>query len=87
MAVENVEIEVDHSVDSSLLQAEQSTSVLDAIAKLESNQKHAIMRYYFGGASLRQIGDELGKKENNVKQILMKARKKLRDILGGPDFE
>ena len=84
---ENMELEVGDNVDARLLKAEQSTLLLDAIAKLVSDQRYAITRYYFDGANLKVIGDELGKKANNVKQILMNARKNLRDDLGGVDNE
>lgn len=87
VTVENLELGAEGDVDAPLLAAEQSTLLLDAIAKLVSDQRYAIMRYYFDGASLKQIGEELGKEENNVKQILMNARKNLRDILGGANNE
>lgn len=84
---ENLEIEVSGNVGATLVKAERSSLLLDAIAMLDSEQKYAIMAYHFRGVRLRQIGADLGKTENNVKQILLKARKNLRHMLGGPDFE
>lgn len=81
VAVDQLEVAADEDIDLSLIRVEQSTLLFDAIEKLASDQRYAIMRCYFGEASLREIGEELGKKENNVKQILMKARRKIRSIL------
>ncbi len=54
----------------------------DFLSRLKSDEANIFMRRYYFLRSTWQIADEYGLKENHVRSILSKTRKKLRRFLG-----
>jgi RNA polymerase sigma factor FliA len=55
--------------------------VRDAIAALPSREQTVISRYYYGEATMKEIGAEIGVNESRVSQLHARAIKRLRDTL------
>src|ERR671913_462591 len=53
-----------------------------AIAKLPPRERKVIRLYYFGEATMKQIGAEIGVNESRVSQLHARAIQRLRDALG-----
>lgn len=64
-----------------------SKEVLSAVLTLEPKYKDVVYLFYFEGYNAAEIGRMLGKKENTVYSLLSRAREKLKEELGGEDFE
>ena len=61
---------------------ERRTMMLQAIQSLAEDQKQVILRRFFEQRSIREIAQELGRSEGAVKQLQLRALRKLRDFLG-----
>jgi RNA polymerase sigma-70 factor (ECF subfamily) len=61
---------------------EQLLRLVDALEVLPEDQRTAIERKYFGGASLPQIAAEMGRSRASVMGLLYRALKTLRQTLG-----
>jgi RNA polymerase sigma-70 factor, ECF subfamily len=61
--------------------AERRTMMLQAIDSLPDDQKQVIVRRFFQQRSMREIAQELGRSEGAVKQLQLRALRKLRDFL------
>ena len=55
--------------------------MLQAIESLPDDQKQVIVRRFFQQRSMREIAQELGRSEGAVKQLQLRALRKLRDFL------
>ena len=55
--------------------------LLDNIQKLPTNQKEAILLYYFGGYKQREVSNILKKTDKATESLIIRARKKLKTIL------
>jgi RNA polymerase sigma factor for flagellar operon FliA len=62
--------------------------IIAAINTLPSRERKVIGRYYYGEATMKEIGVEIGVNESRVSQLHARAIRRLRDSLGpdlGPD--
>jgi RNA polymerase sigma factor for flagellar operon FliA len=55
-----------------------------AMAKLPARERRIISLYYFGEATMRQIGEAIGVNESRVSQLHARAIQRLRAILAEP---
>ena len=60
---------------------ERQTIVRQAIHSLAQDQKQVIVRRFFEQRSVREIAQELGRSEGAVKQLQLRALRKLRELL------
>lgn len=63
------------------------SDVLEAVAALPGKYREAIYLFYYEGYSVKEIGDLTGRSEAAVSAHLSRGRKKLRDMLGGGEYE
>lgn len=62
--------------------------ILQAVMHLQEQYREVIHLYYYEGYSTPQIADLIGKHETNIRLMLHRARKKLKEILKEEyDFE
>ena len=62
--------------------------IIAAINSLPSRERKVIGRYYYGEATMKEIGVEIGVNESRVSQLHARAIRRLRNLLGpdlGPD--
>ena len=57
------------------------TPVLDAVMELPEKYRTVIYLYYYEGYKIREICKMLGKNQNTVTSLLMRARKRLKSML------
>ncbi|MCL2035261.1 MAG: RNA polymerase sigma factor [Oscillospiraceae bacterium] len=62
---------------------EHESSVLSAVLRLPEKYRDVIYLHYYEGYSAVEIAKILGKKENTIYTWLDRARKKLKEMLGG----
>ena len=65
---------------------EEHREVLEAVAALPGKYREAVYLHYYEGYSAPEIGRLLGKNPNTVYTLLARARKLLRDRLGGDGY-
>lgn len=63
------------------------SDVLEAVMELPGKYREAIYLFYYEGYSVREIGELTGRSEAAVAAHLSRGRKKLRDMLGGGEYE
>jgi len=68
--------------DALLHQEEQRHMVLAAIARLPGDQRAALLLRVEGEFSYHEIGQQMGRSENQVKTLIYRGRRKLKDALG-----
>jgi len=61
--------------------------VLETVLKLPEKYRNVIYLYYYEGYSAVEIAMILEKKENTIYTWLDRARKKMKDYLGGESVE
>lgn len=61
--------------------------VLEAVLSLPQKYKDTVYLFYYEGYTASEISKITGKKENTIYTFLARARKLLKEILGGEDFE
>jgi RNA polymerase sigma factor for flagellar operon FliA len=66
-------------------QSEIRDRVRGALAQLPPRERRIISLYYFGEATMKQIGDEIGVNESRVSQLHARAIQRLRKLLSGAD--
>jgi hypothetical protein len=71
------------SPDKSYEDREVRERIRAAIALLPSRERKVIGLYYYGEATMKQIGAEIGVNESRVSQLHARAIQRLRKILGG----
>ncbi|MEJ5166451.1 MAG: sigma-70 family RNA polymerase sigma factor [Thermoanaerobaculia bacterium] len=59
----------------------------EALQKLKVRDRMVLVLYYYQGFNLKEIEQITGIKEENLKMILCRARKKLREKLEGYEYE
>ena len=64
-------------------QAEVRDRVRAALAQLPSRERRILGLYYFGDATMKQIGKQIGVNESRVSQLHARAIQRLRKILTG----
>src|SRR5689334_18271013 len=67
--------------DSLFEQSEVKDRVRAAMAKLPPRERHIVRLYYFGEATMKQIGEEIGVNESRVSQLHARAMQRLRALL------
>ena len=70
------------SPDSAYEKLEMRERVRAAIQSLPTREQKVIGRYYYGEATMKQIGAEIGVNESRVSQLHARAIRRLRDALG-----
>lgn len=73
----------DASPEETILQAERSAALHDALARLGQNDRALFYRKYYYLQSTAQIAAELGMTERAVEGRLYRLKKQLRRMLGG----
>ena len=68
--------------DSAYEREETRTRIHAAIASLPPREQKVIGLYYYGEATMKQIGAEIGVNESRVSQLHARAIRRLRDALG-----
>ncbi|MCQ2248678.1 MAG: sigma-70 family RNA polymerase sigma factor [Treponema sp.] len=68
-----------------LLKKETVKAATEALAKLPDNLKEVLVLKEYAGMSYKEIGDQLGITEGNVKVRVFRARAKLLELLGEDD--
>ena len=63
------------------------SEVLDAVMTLPAKYREAIYLFYYEGYSAKEIGELTGRSEAAVSAHLSRGRKKLREMLGGNEYE
>ena len=79
--------EPDGDVPEPLRDRERDMDLADALMKLPEKYRLPTLLHYLEGYSLKEIAKILGIPEPKVKSRLHQARGKLRDLLGGEDYE
>jgi RNA polymerase sigma factor FliA len=57
-----------------------------ALAQLPPRERHIVSLYYFGEATMKQIGEAIGVNESRVSQLHARAVQRLRKILSGGEI-
>lgn len=65
----------------------EKSGVVDAVMKLERNDREIILLYYYQELSVREIASVIKISENAVNQRLYRARKRLKKLLTEVDYE
>src|SRR5581483_12253000 len=68
--------------DTAYERCETEERVRTAIASLPAREQKVISLYYYGEATMKQIGAEIGVNESRVSQLHARAIRRLRDALG-----
>ena len=63
------------------------SDVLDAVTALPGKYREAVYLHYYEGYSAKEIGELTGRSEAAVSAHLSRGRKKLRELLGGGEYE
>jgi RNA polymerase sigma factor for flagellar operon FliA len=66
-------------------QAQVRDRVRGALAQLPPRERRIIGLYYFGDATMKEIGEEIGVNESRVSQLHARAVQRLRRLLGATD--
>jgi len=67
--------------DSLFEQSETRERVRVAMAKLPPRERHIVRLYYFGEATMKQIGEAIGVNESRVSQLHARAMQRLRTLM------
>ncbi|MEG0276574.1 MAG: sigma-70 family RNA polymerase sigma factor [Coprobacillus sp.] len=65
----------------------KDSPVLNAVMTLPSKYRDVIYLYYYEGYKINEIAKILNKKENTIHTWMKRAKEKLKDIIGGDNFE
>lgn len=68
-----------------LIDKEQNKRLYETVQRLDSLEREAVVLYYFSGLSQEEIGCVLGKSYSNIRVILYRARRRLKEMLGAPE--
>ena len=66
---------------------EEQSAVLEEVLSLPKKYKDVVYLFYYEGYSAAEIADIMKKKENTIYSLLSRARKLLKEKLGGEEFE
>lgn len=65
----------------------EKSEVLEAVLSLPKKYKDVVYLFYYEGYNAAEISRIINKKENTVYTLLSRAKKLLKEKLGGEDFE
>lgn len=66
---------------------EEQSAVLEEVLSLPKKYKDVVYLFYYEGYLAAEIADIMKKKENTIYSLLSRARKLLKEKLGGEEFE
>ena len=78
---------IDDIIEPSYEISQDSNMVLEAVTALPNKYKDVIYLYFYEGYSAVEISDILGKNTNTIYTLLSRAKKILKETLGGEEFE
>jgi RNA polymerase sigma-70 factor (ECF subfamily) len=64
---------------------EDKQMLLGAVVKLPEGEKQVVMLRYFGGHSVKDVAEIVGRSVGTVTKQLSRAHKRLRNLLKGPE--
>ncbi len=67
--------------------SEESFELLETVRRLPEHDRDAVYLYYYEEYTIREIAKILGEREGTTRSRLSRARKKLRAIMEGEDYE
>ncbi|MEI3293188.1 MAG: sigma factor-like helix-turn-helix DNA-binding protein [Thomasclavelia ramosa] len=76
-----------YQLDDSYLIYHQSSDLMQAVLSLPNSYRNVIYLFYYEGYKAVDIAHILQKKENTIHTWLKRAKKQLKDRLGGDYFE
>lgn len=80
-------VSLDELVEKPSQMPQDNREVLEAVLELPAKYRDVVYLYYYEEYTAPEIGRILGKKENTVYTLLKRARKILKDKLGGDEYE
>ncbi|WP_233143874.1 sigma-70 family RNA polymerase sigma factor [Lottiidibacillus patelloidae] len=69
------------------LSNENDSEIAEAVLKLPIKLREVIIFYYYEDQKIEEVANQLNLNVNTVKTRLMRAKKKLRKLMGGSHFE
>ncbi|MFD2629659.1 sigma-70 family RNA polymerase sigma factor [Oceanobacillus kapialis] len=67
--------------------SEESLDLLEAINRLNNNQKNAIILFYFQDLPISGVAEVMNIPENTVKTYLSRGKRRLKKLLGGIGYD
>jgi RNA polymerase sigma-70 factor (ECF subfamily) len=80
-------IPIDEIIELPVQPGEDYKEVLEAVLALPNKYKDVVYLHYYEGYSAGEIGKMLNKNENTIYTLLARARKQLKEKLGGDVLE
>src|SRR5699024_1934492 len=80
-------VSLDEIIEKPSEMPQDNREVLEAVLELPEKYRDVVYLYYYEEYTAPEIGRILGKKENTVYTLLKRARKILKDKLGGDEYE
>lgn len=80
-------VSLDEIIEKPSEMPQDNREVLEAVLELPEKYRDVVYLYYYEEYTAQEIGRILGKKENTVYTLLKRARKILKDKLGGDEYE
>lgn len=80
-------VSIDEIIEQPADMEDDHREVLEAVLALPSKYRDAVYLYYYEEYTVPEISRILNKKENTVYTLLKRARKILREKLGGDEYE
>lgn len=80
-------VPIEAAQDMAFTEDNEHSDVLEAVLSLPQKYKDIVYLFYFEGYNAQEISKITLRKENTVYTLLARARKLLKDMLGGEDFE
>lgn len=85
--IENHQIQDSSNVIDIISKKEEAIKIKEAVAKLPSLQREAILLKYYNDLKIKEISSITGDNENTIKSRLFNGIKNLKKLLGGDIFE
>ena len=79
-------VSIEEAIQQSAPIEPEAKEVLSAVLALPKKYKDVVYLHYYEGYTAVEIGKILGKNVNTVYTLLARAKKQLKDILGGEQF-
>lgn len=79
-------VSIEEAIQQSAPMEPEAKEVLSAVLALPKKYKDVVYLHYYEGYTAVEIGQILGKNVNTVYTLLARAKKQLKEILGGEQF-
>lgn len=79
-------VSIEEAIQQSVPMEPEAKEVLSAVLALPKKYKDVVYLHYYEGYTAVEIGEILGKNVNTIYTLLARAKKQLKDILGGEQF-